>query len=109
MSDSGTLRGPTPGARFLILVHPRLSADKPHRRVSAFIGGSRVEGEAMRLTGKVALVTGGGRGIGRAIARELAKEGAAVAVAARTVAQIDAVAAEIVAAGGRAVAVPADV
>lgn len=47
------------------------------------------------LKGKVALVTGGGRGIGRAIALELALAGAGVAVAARTRSQLEAVAAEI--------------
>ena len=47
------------------------------------------------LTGKVALVTGGGRGIGRAIALALARAGAGVAVAARTRSQLEAVAAEI--------------
>jgi NAD(P)-dependent dehydrogenase (short-subunit alcohol dehydrogenase family) len=43
----------------------------------------------------VCLVTGGGRGIGRGVARALAAEGAAVAVAARTQEQVEAVAAEI--------------
>ena len=61
------------------------------------------------LAGKVALVTGGGRGIGRAIAIAFAGAGAAVCCAARTRAQIEAVAAEIEAAGGRALAVTTDV
>ena len=47
------------------------------------------------LTGQVALVTGGGRGIGAGIARELASAGARVAVAARTRTQIEQVAREI--------------
>ena len=47
------------------------------------------------LTGQVALVTGGGRGIGANIARELAEAGARVAVAARTQTQVEDVAREI--------------
>src|SRR5690242_14246302 len=47
------------------------------------------------LEGKLALVTGGGRGIGAAIARALAGAGARVLVCGRTVAEIEAVAKEI--------------
>ena len=54
----------------------------------------------MSLTGKTALVTGGGRGIGRAIAARLARDGARIVVAGRTRAEIDAVAAEL---GGLAI------
>jgi NAD(P)-dependent dehydrogenase (short-subunit alcohol dehydrogenase family) len=57
----------------------------------------------------VALVTGAGRGFGRAIALKLAQEGHAVALVARTAREIEAVAREITAAGGSALALPADV
>jgi NAD(P)-dependent dehydrogenase (short-subunit alcohol dehydrogenase family) len=61
------------------------------------------------LAGQVALVTGGGRGIGRGIAEAFAAAGAAVAVMARTAAQLEETVAHIERAGGRALAVAGDV
>jgi NAD(P)-dependent dehydrogenase (short-subunit alcohol dehydrogenase family) len=62
-----------------------------------------------QLSGQVAIVTGGGRGLGRTMAQTLAAAGAAVAVVARTEAEINDTAALIEQAGGRAIAIPADV
>lgn len=62
-----------------------------------------------RVDGKVALVTGAGRGIGRASAIALAEGGADVVIAARTAEQLDEVAEAIRGVGRRAVTVPFDV
>lgn len=64
---------------------------------------------AVDLSGVVALVTGGGRGIGRALVDELAARGAAVGLCARDAGQVAEVASAVHAAGGRCVAVPGDV
>ena len=61
------------------------------------------------LSGKVALITGGGRGIGEGLALALAEAGADVAVASRTVSQSQEVAARVTALGRRSAAFPVDV
>jgi NAD(P)-dependent dehydrogenase (short-subunit alcohol dehydrogenase family) len=65
--------------------------------------------EEFSLKGKVAIVTGAGRGIGKAIALTLAEAGADITVAARTVEQIERTAEEIRKMGRRTLAVPTDV
>lgn len=61
------------------------------------------------LNGQVALVTGGSRGLGQAYAQGLAAAGAAVAVTARSEEQLNETVKMIEEAGGRAIAIPADV
>jgi 7-alpha-hydroxysteroid dehydrogenase len=64
--------------------------------------------DRFKLTDRVAIVTGAGRGIGAATAVALADAGADVVISARTEAQLEEVAARVDAAGRRAVVVPAD-
>src|SRR5438067_6393022 len=64
--------------------------------------------EAMRLDGKVAIVTGASRGIGKGIAARLAQEGARVAMTARGADALDEAARSIESQGGAVLAVPGD-
>ena len=63
----------------------------------------------MELEGKVAMISGGSRGLGAALARRFAEEGADVSICARGREALEEVAADVREAGARCLAVPADV
>ena len=65
--------------------------------------------EKFRIEDKVAIVTGGSKGLGRAMALGLAQAGAKVVVSSRTISLIEETADEIIKKGGKAIAVPVDV
>jgi len=63
----------------------------------------------MELAAKVAMISGGSKGLGAALARRFAAEGAAVSICAHSADELESVVREIEAAGGRALGVVADV
>jgi NAD(P)-dependent dehydrogenase (short-subunit alcohol dehydrogenase family) len=85
------------------------SAEAPSEAPSRVPSGSPWAADRFSIRGKIAIITGGARGIGRALSIGLAAAGARVVVSGRTAPACDETVREIAAAGGDALAVPADV
>src|ERR687894_1027564 len=84
----------------LLTLARRDSISTPDGRAGCLLRGIVLRVDGRVHAGRVALITGGGRGIGAATARLLARQGAAVAVASRTENEVASVAAEISNRGG---------
>ncbi|MGZ4708219.1 MAG: glucose 1-dehydrogenase [Acidimicrobiales bacterium] len=93
----------------LPLVRSAGAADSLYGSARIELGGKPMILDLFKVTDKVAIVTGGGRGVGAGIATALAEVGADVVVAARSADQIEATADAVRATGRRALAVPTDV
>ena len=65
--------------------------------------------ESLSLEGKIAIITGSGRGLGRAMALAMAEAGADIVVTARTLGEIEATGKEVEARGRRSLVIPCDV
>src|SRR5690349_12379945 len=73
-----------------------------------FLGRQRQQAMDLKIKGRVALVTGGSRGLGKALALGLAEEGAHVAICARNRERLENAAREVIATGAECLAIPAD-
>src|SRR5262245_31101309 len=91
----------------MVLAAPRGRAIADGLTIAAVHG--EIVDDLAELSDKIALVTGGGRGIGRAVARALARAGASLALTGRDPGRLAEAAVEIGAIGGRVVVEPMDV